>query len=189
MSGERYFLITWYCTSSSSDNGRPIPSFRIWKNIAKNVGHQGGCLWKYPVAVNGLRSNGKEKRANFCNFRLPPSTLHIHSSDRERMWPEAHCHVRDFRAILTMTLQNSLTYFPVNWYTIMIESSSRNVKPLTQEDLVYWEALGVENSHLHKLGCLGRDWSVVIILPWAARPWISTIMHGDRRFLFPTPNG
>ena len=53
-----------------------------------------------------LRSNGKEKRAIFCNFHQPPSTLHIHSSDRERMWPEAHCHVRDFRAILTML------YFP-----------------------------------------------------------------------------
>ena len=49
-----------------------------------------------------LRSNGKEKRAIFCNFRQPPSTAHILSSDRERMWPEAHCHVRDFRAILTM---------------------------------------------------------------------------------------
>ena len=49
-----------------------------------------------------LRSNGKEKREIFCNFRQPPSTLHIHSSDRERMWPEAHCHVRDFRAFSTM---------------------------------------------------------------------------------------
>ena len=49
-----------------------------------------------------LRSNGKEKREIFFNFRGPPITLHIHSSDRERMWPEAHCHVRDFRAIWTM---------------------------------------------------------------------------------------
>ena len=49
-----------------------------------------------------LRSNGKEKRAIFCNFRQPPSTLHIHSSDRERTWPEAHCHVCDCRAFSTM---------------------------------------------------------------------------------------
>ena len=49
-----------------------------------------------------LRSNGKEKRAIFCNFRQPPSTLHIHSSDRERTWPEAHCHLCDCRAFSTM---------------------------------------------------------------------------------------
>ena len=55
MSGLRYFLITWYCTSTSSNNERPIPSFRIWNSIAKNVGQRGGCLWKGPIAVNGLR--------------------------------------------------------------------------------------------------------------------------------------
>ena len=49
-----------------------------------------------------LRSNGKRSERFFFNFRQPPSTLHIHSSDRERMWPEAHCHARDFRPILTM---------------------------------------------------------------------------------------
>ena len=47
-----------------------------------------------------------EKRSDwfFFNFRGPPNTLHIpvHSSDRERMWPKAHCHVRDFRAFSTM---------------------------------------------------------------------------------------
>ena len=46
-----------------------------------------------------------EKRSEwffFFNFRGPPNTLHIHSSDRERTWPEAHCHVRDFRAFSTM---------------------------------------------------------------------------------------
>ena len=51
-----------------------------------------------------LRSNGKEKRVIFFNFRQPPNTLHIHSSDRERTWPEAHCHVCDCRAFSTMTL-------------------------------------------------------------------------------------
>ena len=51
-----------------------------------------------------LRSNGKEKRVIFLNFRQLPNTLHIHSSDRERMWPEAHCHVRDFWAFLTTSL-------------------------------------------------------------------------------------
>ena len=45
---------------------------------------------------------GKEKRAIFCNFRQPPNTLHIHSSDRERTWPEAHCHVCDCREFSTM---------------------------------------------------------------------------------------
>ena len=49
-----------------------------------------------------LRSNGKEKRVIFFNFRQPPNTLHIHSSDRERTWPEAHCHVCDYRAFSTM---------------------------------------------------------------------------------------
>ena len=49
-----------------------------------------------------LRSNGKEKRVIFFNFRQPPNTLHIHSSDRERTWPEAHCHVCDCRAFSTM---------------------------------------------------------------------------------------
>ena len=49
-----------------------------------------------------LRSNGKEKRVIFFNFRQPPNTLHIHSFDQERTWPEAHCHVCDFRALSTM---------------------------------------------------------------------------------------
>ena len=49
-----------------------------------------------------LRSNGKEKRVIFLNFRQPPNTLHIHSSDRERTWPEAHCHVCDCQAFSTM---------------------------------------------------------------------------------------
>ena len=48
------------------------------------------------------RTNGKEKRVIFLNFRQPPNTLHIHSSDRERTWPEAHCHVCDCRAFSTM---------------------------------------------------------------------------------------
>ena len=45
-----------------------------------------------------------EKRSEwfFFNFRQPPNTLHIHSSDRERTWPEAHCHVCDCRAFSTM---------------------------------------------------------------------------------------
>ena len=38
----------------------------------------------------------------FFNFRQPPNTLHIHSSDRERTWPEANCHVCDCRAFSTM---------------------------------------------------------------------------------------
>ena len=38
----------------------------------------------------------------FFNFRQPPNTFHIHSSDRERTWPEAHCHVCDCRAFSTM---------------------------------------------------------------------------------------
>ena len=29
----------------------------------------------------------------FFNFRQPPNILHIHSSDRERMRPEGHCHM------------------------------------------------------------------------------------------------
>ena len=51
-----------------------------------------------------LRSNGKEKRVIFFNFRQPPNTLHIHSSNRERTWPEAHCHVYDCRAFSTMVV-------------------------------------------------------------------------------------
>ena len=48
-----------------------------------------------------LRSKGKEKGEIFFNFRLPPTTLHIHPSNREQIWPENHCHVGDFRALLT----------------------------------------------------------------------------------------
>ena len=44
MSGIRYFLIMWYCTSNSSNNERPIPSFRIGNNVTKNVGHRGGGM-------------------------------------------------------------------------------------------------------------------------------------------------
>ena len=51
-----------------------------------------------------LRSNGKEKRVIFLNFRQPPNTLHIHSSDRERTWPEAHCNVCNCRTFSTMSL-------------------------------------------------------------------------------------
>ena len=36
----------------------------------------------------------------FSTFRQPLNTLHIHSSDRERTWPEAHCHVCVCRAFL-----------------------------------------------------------------------------------------
>ena len=54
-----------------------------------------------------LRSNGKEKRAILFSFRQPTCALHIQSSDRERIWSEAHCHVRDFRAVLTMQLRTS----------------------------------------------------------------------------------
>ena len=65
------------------------------------------CQWgKHEGFVNyffRLRSNGKEKRVIFFNFRQPPNTLHIHSSDRERTWPEAHCHVCDCRAFSTMS--------------------------------------------------------------------------------------
>ena len=64
------------------------------------------CQWgkhegfvKYFLRV---RSDGKEKRVIFLNFRQPPNTLHIYSSDRERTWPEAHCHVCDCRAFSTM---------------------------------------------------------------------------------------
>ena len=46
MSGIRYFLITWYCTSNLSNNERPIPSFRIGNNITKSVGHRGGGMLK-----------------------------------------------------------------------------------------------------------------------------------------------
>ena len=58
-----------------------------------------------------LRSNGKEKRVIFFNFRQPPNTLHIHSSDRERTWPEAHCHVCDCRAFSTMLLCSNRSTF------------------------------------------------------------------------------
>ena len=57
-----------------------------------------------------LRSNGKEKRVIFFNFRQPPNTLHIHSSDRERTWPEAHCHVCDCRAFSTMLIVTTMTH-------------------------------------------------------------------------------
>ena len=36
----------------------------------------------------------------FFNFRLSLNTLHIHFSDWERMWPEAHCLVHVFQASL-----------------------------------------------------------------------------------------
>ena len=50
-----------------------------------------------------------EKRSGFFfNFRQPPNSLHFHSSDWERMWLDAHCHVRDFRAFLTMQLSTHL---------------------------------------------------------------------------------
>ena len=52
-----------------------------------------------------LRNNGKEKRVIFFNFHKPPTTLHILSSDWERMWAKAHCHVPDFRAFLTTELE------------------------------------------------------------------------------------
>ena len=58
-----------------------------------------------------LRSNGKEKRVIFFNFRQPPNTLHIHSSDQERTWPEAHCHVCDCRAFLTMDIEECAAWF------------------------------------------------------------------------------
>ena len=52
----------------------------------------------------------------FLNFRQPPNTLHIHSSDRERTWPEAHCHVCDCRAFSTMTtcLLHTLMHNPTS---------------------------------------------------------------------------
>ena len=59
-----------------------------------------------------LRSNGKEKRVIFFNFRQPPNTLYIHSSDRERTWPEAHCHVCDCRAFSTMVSPNNAKSTP-----------------------------------------------------------------------------
>ena len=36
------FFIRWYSNSSLCNNERPTPFFRIWNNIAQNVGHQGG---------------------------------------------------------------------------------------------------------------------------------------------------
>ena len=50
MSGIRYFLITWYCIFSSSNNERPIPSFRSWNKIAKNVGRRG---WLFVKMTHG----------------------------------------------------------------------------------------------------------------------------------------
>ena len=60
-----------------------------------------------------LKKQWKREANDFFNFRQPPNTLHIHSSDRERMWLEAHCHVRDFREFLTMTkvfLENIIVF-------------------------------------------------------------------------------
>ena len=90
-----------------------------------------------------LRSNGKEKRVIFFNFRQPPNTLHIHSSDRERTWPEAHCHVCDCRAFSTMTSWSSTgTLQRTSWIVkfhriaflsvLKITSSSRNLSFIVQ---------------------------------------------------------
>ena len=47
-----------------------------------------------------FKKQWKREASDFFNFRQPPNTLHIHSSDREQMWPEAHCHVREFQTLL-----------------------------------------------------------------------------------------
>ena len=57
-----------------------------------------------------MKQWGKEKRVIFFNFRQPPNALPIHSSVRERTWPEAHCHVCDCRAFSTMTCWESTTF-------------------------------------------------------------------------------
>ena len=72
MSGLLYVLITWYRTSSLSNNERPVPSFRTWDSIAKNVGHRGGCLWKWPMAVNGLILI-----VTLMNSRIPPRRTYL----------------------------------------------------------------------------------------------------------------
>ena len=69
MSGIHHFLVTCYCTSNSSTNERPIPSFRIGNNIAKNVGHRGGGMSKLPMAVNGLKTNNVPKPFSLAKRR------------------------------------------------------------------------------------------------------------------------
>ena len=60
-----------------------------------------------------FKKQWKREASDFLNFHQPPNTLHIHSSDRERMWPEAHCHVRDFRSFSTMELLKDREFLTV----------------------------------------------------------------------------
>ena len=95
--------------------GRPLPSTSPFTPFARQterltsavlLGLVFRCQWgKHEGFVKyllRLRSNGKEKLLIFVHFRQPPKTLHIHSTDRERTWPEAHCQVCDSRAFSTM---------------------------------------------------------------------------------------
>ena len=52
---------------------------------------------KMAKAALHLKKQWKREASEFFfwNFRQPPYIRHIHSSDRERMWLEAYCHVRD----------------------------------------------------------------------------------------------
>ena len=79
-----------------------------------------------------------EKRSEwfFFNFRQPPNTLHIHSSDRERTWPEAHCHICDCRAFSTM-LELSLAVFLLGSFGVWLALLASNDVDLSRRTRVF----------------------------------------------------
>ena len=85
----------FFChTSSSSNNERPIPSFRIWNNIAKTVGHRGGCLWKWPMAVNGSVINNSPFPCLRFMYTEKPKLLSEASNLSVQQYIEINCHVQ-----------------------------------------------------------------------------------------------